>query len=164
MVGVNESGKTNLLLPLWKLKPARDGAIDLIADAPRKRFTEIRANPKGFIFIEADFELSDKAAAEIASVANADPEDVRFVRAMRGFDGATYILFTNAPSTKTVETSYVREMFESAKQDIKSTGPSGKGDEVFQAQAIEAIDGALGSARAEETQDKESISKVVAAL
>jgi recombinational DNA repair ATPase RecF len=27
LIGVNESGKTNLLLPLWKLKPARDGEI-----------------------------------------------------------------------------------------------------------------------------------------
>ena len=25
LVGVNESGKTNLLLPLWKLNPAREG-------------------------------------------------------------------------------------------------------------------------------------------
>jgi len=26
-IGVNESGKTNLLLPLWKLNPAREGQV-----------------------------------------------------------------------------------------------------------------------------------------
>ncbi len=27
LIGTNESGKTNLLLPLWKLHPAKDGEI-----------------------------------------------------------------------------------------------------------------------------------------
>lgn len=29
LVGVNESGKSNLLLALWKLNPARGGEIDV---------------------------------------------------------------------------------------------------------------------------------------
>jgi hypothetical protein len=36
LIGTNESGKTNLLLYLWKLNPTgEDGEIDLLADAPR---------------------------------------------------------------------------------------------------------------------------------
>lgn len=31
LVGVNESGKSNLLLALWKLNPARGGEIDIFA-------------------------------------------------------------------------------------------------------------------------------------
>ena len=27
LIGTNESGKTNLLLPLWKLNPAKDGEV-----------------------------------------------------------------------------------------------------------------------------------------
>ena len=34
LIGVNESGKTNLLLPLWKLKPAQDGEIQPTSDYP----------------------------------------------------------------------------------------------------------------------------------
>ena len=35
-VGVNESGKTNLLLPLWKFNPADEATeIDLLFDYPR---------------------------------------------------------------------------------------------------------------------------------
>ena len=29
LIGTNESGKTNILLPLWKLNPADEGKIDL---------------------------------------------------------------------------------------------------------------------------------------
>jgi hypothetical protein len=33
-IGVNESGKTNLLLPLWKLNPAHEGEIRPMSDCP----------------------------------------------------------------------------------------------------------------------------------
>ena len=35
LIGTNESGKTNILLPLWKLNPADEGKIDLKDDLPR---------------------------------------------------------------------------------------------------------------------------------
>ena len=41
-VGVNESGKTNLLLPLWKFNPADNSTtIDLLLDYPRDEYSEI---------------------------------------------------------------------------------------------------------------------------
>jgi len=41
LIGTNESGKTNLLIPLWKLNPAKDGEINPLIDYPRKRYHEI---------------------------------------------------------------------------------------------------------------------------
>src|SRR6266511_2271414 len=38
LIGTNESGKTNIILPLWKLNPAKEGAIIPTADYPRKRY------------------------------------------------------------------------------------------------------------------------------
>ena len=32
LIGTNESGKTNILLPLWKLNPAKEGAIHPTSD------------------------------------------------------------------------------------------------------------------------------------
>ena len=43
LIGTNESGKTNLLIPLWKLNPAKNGEINPLADYPRKEYHEIRA-------------------------------------------------------------------------------------------------------------------------
>lgn len=67
LVGLNESGKTNLLLPLWKFNPADDATqIDLLLDYPRDEYSEVDANKgarKTEPFVEVLFELSD---AEIA--------------------------------------------------------------------------------------------------
>ena len=55
LVGVNESGKTNLLLPLWKLRPAKEGELEPTSDYPKAKFGDIRKAPKSFKFIEAEF-------------------------------------------------------------------------------------------------------------
>ena len=36
LVGINEAGKSNVILALWKLKPVRDGEIDTLHDMPTK--------------------------------------------------------------------------------------------------------------------------------
>ncbi len=58
LIGVNESGKTNLLLPLWKLNPAREGEIQPTSDYPKTMFADVRAKPGDFRFISADFDAS----------------------------------------------------------------------------------------------------------
>lgn len=48
-VGVNESGKSNLLLPLWKFNPADDATkIDLLHDYPRDEYSELDDESKNF--------------------------------------------------------------------------------------------------------------------
>src|SRR5436853_400289 len=68
LIGTNEAGKTNVLMPLWKLKPAKDGAIDPLADYPRKRYHEIRAMHRKPVFIYARFELPATLQAEVAEL------------------------------------------------------------------------------------------------
>lgn len=67
-VGVNESGKTNLLLPLWKFNPADNSTtIDLLLDYPRDEYSKIDENDgqrKKEPFIEALFELNDDEISE----------------------------------------------------------------------------------------------------
>lgn len=66
LIGVNESGKTNLLLPLWKLNPAREGEIQPTSDYPKTMFADVRARPGDFRFISADFDatsIKDKLVA-----------------------------------------------------------------------------------------------------
>lgn len=36
LIGVNESGKTNLQIPLWKLNPAQEGEIHPNSDYPKR--------------------------------------------------------------------------------------------------------------------------------
>lgn len=60
LIGENEAGKTNLLLPLWKFNPSGNGEISLLDDMPRSRYAEMRKNPEDHDFIECVFELSDE--------------------------------------------------------------------------------------------------------
>ena len=46
IIGVNESGKSNSLIALWKLNPARDGEINLVEDLPRHYYAAWRNNYK----------------------------------------------------------------------------------------------------------------------
>ncbi len=61
LVGVNESGKSNILLALWKLHPARGGKIDPLHDLPVTQLSDLREKKENTFFIEAVFELKDSA-------------------------------------------------------------------------------------------------------
>lgn len=60
LVGVNESGKSNMLLALWKLNPVRDGEIDILHDMPVDKLGELRNHAENTKFITAEFILESK--------------------------------------------------------------------------------------------------------
>ncbi len=78
-VGVNESGKSNLLLPLWKFNPADDATkIDLLHDYPRDEYSELDDKSKNLEsepFIEVLFELDDFEVSECERVYMASLEN-----------------------------------------------------------------------------------------
>jgi len=92
LIGVNESGKTNLLLPLWKLKPARDGEIQPTSDFPKTMFGAIRSAPGDYYFIEADF-WTEEWSRSIAAKAGISEDAAKVVRVTRYFDGEYYVEF-----------------------------------------------------------------------
>lgn len=70
-VGVNESGKTNLLLPIWKFNPTDNSTkIDLLLDYPRDEYLKIDENDgerKSEPFIEVLFKLTQDELDEFNS-------------------------------------------------------------------------------------------------
>ncbi len=92
LIGVNESGKTNLLLPLWKLNPAREGEIKPTSDYPKANYAAIKENPDAFTFVTAEFEIPD-LAAELATLTGADPALLDVVRVSRTFSGSRFVEF-----------------------------------------------------------------------
>lgn len=67
LVGINEAGKSNLLLALWKLNPAREGSIDILHDMPVSKLSTYRKTPQEIKFITAEFEIDDESIAHIES-------------------------------------------------------------------------------------------------
>ncbi|SLN10147.1 hypothetical protein ROJ8625_00182 [Roseivivax jejudonensis] len=121
LIGVNESGKTNLLLPLWKLNPAGDGAIDPISDFPKALFGTIRKAPEAFHFITAEFETG-AAAEEIAALARIDKEAAEVVAVSRGFDGSYLVSFPLHRPRKTDDRAEVREDVNGALERLSVLG------------------------------------------
>ena len=119
LIGTNESGKTNVLVPLWKLRPAKGGELNPTADYPRKRFHEIRAMEKKPVFVSAIFELDDRLAAEVAKIAGVTPSDVRVAAVTRDFDGGYTVSFPEANVPRTVPAEDVRKMLGEAKAAIE---------------------------------------------
>lgn len=65
LVGINESGKSNLLLALWKLNPVNGGKIDVLHDLPATSLAELRDQEGSTAFIEAEFALEGSDVKEL---------------------------------------------------------------------------------------------------
>ena len=118
LIGINESGKTNLLLPLWKLNPARDGEIQPTSDFPKAHFGQIRADPDSHPFITAEFTIHNEAEV-LAQAAGIAMEDVRVVQVTRYFDGHYQIRFPEHTPETTVATKRVVGQLDSTATKIE---------------------------------------------
>jgi energy-coupling factor transporter ATP-binding protein EcfA2 len=122
LIGENESGKSNLLLPLWKLNPAREGELQPTSDYPKALFNEIRANPGDHYFIEALFETG-AAAQEIARIAGIMPEAAAQVEVTRWYDGQYSIELPACDLEKCVAADVIRAPLEAVASTVENAEP-----------------------------------------
>src|SRR5262245_5640935 len=92
LVGVNESGKTNLLLPLWKLNPAREGELVPTSDYPKANYAAIKEKPSAFQFITAEF-FSEELADVLAAKTSVPAKALHYIHVGRKFDGEHTVSF-----------------------------------------------------------------------
>lgn len=93
LIGTNESGKTNILLPLWKLNPADDGKIDLKTDLPRDKYHTYRsASPKP-VFIYAKYVLTMDEQEAIAELSGHSADELSQVVVSKDFDENLFFEF-----------------------------------------------------------------------
>lgn len=106
LIGTNESGKTNILLPLWKLNPADEGAIDLKADLPRDKYHVYReADPKP-VFITAKYELLQEEKEALSKLSSHDADEFSVVIASKDFDNN---LFWEFPCEKGIDPDLIKK-------------------------------------------------------
>lgn len=107
LIGINESGKTNVMLPLWKLNPAADGEINLQDDLPRDKYHVYRNAEQKPIFIRARYSLSSDERAELAKIIRCDQEELSDLIVARDFDGNYSYSFPNEPEHENEEESFI---------------------------------------------------------
>ena len=116
LVGINESGKTNLLLALWKLNPAREGAIDILHDLPVSKLSSLRKHPGDVKFISAEFSIDEASAQVIAEKANAVIQPGTTVIVSRYYDGEYTFEYSHQP-TPSAEITEDEELDEESFED-----------------------------------------------
>lgn len=119
LIGVNESGKTNLLLPLWKLNPAREGEITPNSDYPKANFAAIREAPGQYIFVRAEFDTSS-ISSELSSVSKVDASELEKVIVSRAFDGSYSLEFPNFHLERTADPKQIETIVKRAASEIQS--------------------------------------------
>ena len=103
LVGINESGKSNILLALWKLNPASGGEIDYRHDLPVTKLTDLRDKKESTFFIEAVFELGESATGINSELGSSfSPEDGLILR--RNYNGNYQFSFESDAAQKKLET------------------------------------------------------------
>lgn len=110
LIGENEAGKTNLLLPLWKLNPSGNGKINHLDDMPRARYAEMRTEPGLYDFIRCIFQLNDRER-DICERWGADHARTETIEVVRDFAGRYGIWFHkyDFTMTKAFETERLRK-------------------------------------------------------
>lgn len=99
LVGANESGKSNLLLALWKLKPARGGKFDILHDMPVSMLSAMRNEPESHVFISAEFNMDAQSAEKNSEVKEHDFASDTLVEVGRYYDGHHELFFPNMAET-----------------------------------------------------------------
>jgi AAA ATPase domain len=161
LIGTNESGKTNLVVPLWKLKPAKNGEIDPLADFPRKRYNEIRTMEKKPIFIRAEFRLSAVLAQQVANLLRVDVSNVQRAIVSRDLGGQYYAEFPDANVAREIEASRIVELFAGARTAIADAELANKSEETLREAMIEALADAQKQVNeAGETLDEDVLEQV----
>ncbi|MCP1852096.1 MULTISPECIES: AAA family ATPase [unclassified Bradyrhizobium] len=120
LIGVNESGKTNLLLPLWKLNPAREGEIKPTSDYPKGNYAAVKAEPSRFFFIHAHFALDDSLTTEIARLTGLNASSVNTVLVAKNFANYIWIGFPNFRAEKTILAAELQGALATAHSEISA--------------------------------------------
>lgn len=128
LVGINESGKSNIILALWKLNPAREGKINLLHDMPAKEYSSWRGIPEQKEFITAVFELDAPLKERIVEFSECETEAISSVQITRRYDGKLLITFPNYSKVDTIISELVKSIVLSAKETISRLNEVTKGE------------------------------------
>lgn len=167
LVGENESGKTNVLLPLWKLNPAStDGAIDLVDDFPRDRYHEVdgKAGDQLPVFIQADFALDHGMRERLAEMTGAPIEELDIGRIERTYGGGHSVSFPNAKGAQRVAGAELADALDRARATVVAADAPKPAYETARTALASAMDDVANRLRVEEYLSVEQLNEARSAL
>lgn len=160
LVGINEAGKTNLLIALWKLNPANDEPIIPLSDFPRHLYSQYKADKhEKDVFIMADFELDEATAKQVAAACSCDIEQVRIAKVQRSYDGTFYVGLPYSKISNYPKSS-LHTIIEKFLQDLRNLDAYIKEDYILRNKIDETITGLIQPTDPDQL-DKEAIEAAI---
>ena len=158
LIGTNESGKTNALLPLWKLSPANGGKIDLVADLPRALYKDYRAAKKKPVFIYAEYELTPEESARLANITATQASDFSRIIVSKDYDNNLFFDFPDYKDYVVTHDDFV-ELISSSISTIESQNPKSQAEETRKNEAIKVLTDILSSNQSNATLSASNLSE-----
>lgn len=159
LIGTNESGKTNIILPLWKLNPAKEGAIVPTSDYPRKLYNQFRNQDPKPIFIDALFNIEDDLAVELSLKTGMSIDVMHEVVVSRRLDGKYEVDFPSATPPRSIQKERMVALLDNAEIEITSTSTL-KSEEDLKQLLIMSIQAAKKSVLSVEEVDSDQINLI----
>ena len=163
LIGINESGKSNLLLPLWKLKPAKGGEIKPTSDYPRKSFNDFRQKSGAVFFIEAIFTADEETRQLLAEKSGSPPEFFEEIEVARPFQGKYTIGFPKGRVHPTLAAADLLNVLTSAQKELGAITAL-KSEEDFATKARNAVNAATQALSGQASLSKESLETLMTHL
>lgn len=161
LVGTNEAGKTNLLIALWKLRPANNEPIIPLDDFPRHLFSRYETDGHSKdVFISADFILDEELQDELSDELNCDKEQIRTVLVERKYDGKYFITFPYSKINE-FDSSRATELLSEFELVLKADDSFQKEDENLQKSILDFISSKKDEFEKIESFKKEDVEKLI---
>lgn len=120
LVGTNESGKTNILIALWKLNPANKEPIIPLIDYPRKKYHTYPQTEGGEIFISAEFEVDPTVANSLSGTSGWHSDLVKHVIVSRKYNGE-YIFKYSSNKINQISSMVLKELLTDSLKKYKNS-------------------------------------------
>ena len=163
LIGINEAGKSNLILALWKLNPARnegESKIDTLDDLPRHMHTQWENIPGQITFICAKFILDSVLRAKVVSELKCEESAIEVVEIGRKYDGEYTVSFPNFARSQSVQTKIIHDIILEAKNDVQTLSEKTKTEEGIKNKVLSSLDEILVYIANKESLVKEMLSSV----
>jgi predicted ATP-dependent endonuclease of OLD family len=127
LVGTNESGKTNLLIALWKLNPANNEPIIPLDDYPRKKYHNYEQTNGEEIFISAEFEADASTASSLSGKSGWHEDLMKQILVKRKYNGEYAYEFVKN-QLDSIDKSYMIDLLNNVLQEYNSSELPNKED------------------------------------
>lgn len=160
LVGTNESGKTNILLALWKLNPANKEPINPLTDYPRKLYHTYSNTNGSETFISAEFEISDHLAIKISELTGWHYSLMKKVVLSRLYNGK-YRTELSKNHITSFEGNEVISILQTALESLKTSDLKEKEDDTVFQSLIQNIEDTISSITVDTDLERDSIDKII---